>query len=473
MQDKIRNYVDNLTLIQRFMLSGLVVMLAGMLGLGAWVSRQIEAGVIRRSGAATALYVDSFISPNLQELGTSNELLPEHVERLRTLLNTTAMGREIVAFKVWDTRGRLLYSTDSTVVGRLYPMTDGMLIARLGTVDSRISLLEDEENAALKDRYDHLLEIYSPVWLNGEDRIIAVAEFYQLPDALDLEIARARTQTWLVVGLAILSIYLLLSGLVRTASRTITRQQVELERRVAQLKDLLAQNQELHGRVRKAAASVALLNEGYLKRIGAELHDGPAQVLSLAILKLDALAGRIEGHPDQPVGSGTLDELNGMSAALQDSLKEMRGIAGGLSLPQLNDLSLPETVFRVVRAHERATGSQVSVQVGEVPGKAGLPLRITVYRLIQEALNNAFRHAGGKGQSVHLRQDGDELVVEISDQGPGFHPAEAGLREGHLGLSGMMERVESLGGRFKLESAPGRGTAITAHLPLRQIGEEL
>ncbi len=466
MKSRIRKFIADLTLSQRFMISGLVVLLVGMLGIGAWVSRQIETGVIRRTGATTALYVDSFISPNLQELGQSDELLPEHIERLRTLLNGTAMGQQIVAFKVWDTRGRLLYSTDASIVGKTYPMHGGMLRARLGTVDAEISQLQDEENAALKAEHDHLLEIYSPVWLNGTNRIIAVAEFYQLPDDLDREIGMARRQTWLVVGLAILGMYLLLSGLVRSASNTITRQQAELARRVTQLTSLLAQNQELHGRVRRAAASVALLNEGYLRRIGSELHDGPAQVLGLSVLKLDALAGRIEARPAEPVPAESLEDLTRISTSLQETLNEMRAIATGLSLPQLNDLSLPETVQRAARLHERQTGSQVEVEVAQGLGQVSLPLRITVFRLIQEALNNAFRHAHGAGQKVRVRQAGGQLVVEVSDHGPGFDPEQAFRLEGHLGLSGMRERVESLGGRFKIESQPEHGTLVAAQIPL-------
>jgi signal transduction histidine kinase len=467
MQVKLKDFLNNLTLSQRFMLYSLVVLLAGMAGIGLWVQKQIETGVIHRTGATTALYVDSFVAPNLQELGSSPELLPEHVETLRTLLDSTAMGKQIVAFKVWDTRGRLLYSTDQSITGKTYPMTEGMLRARLGEVASRISQLEDEENASLKAAHGHLLETYSPVWLSGTDQVLAVAEFYQIADDLDREIDLLKRQSWLVVGLAILLIYLLLSGLVHSASNTILRQKSELAQRVAQLTSLLAQNQELHERVRRASASVALLNESYLRRVGSELHDGPAQDLGLSILKLDALAGRVEAHPQGLVEPGMLDQLTGIRTSLQSALKEMRGIAGGLSLPQLNDLGLPETVFRVVRAHERQTGTRVSVEMGDVPVQISLPLRITVYRLVQEALNNAFRHANGAAQQVRVRQEQDQLVVEVSDRGPGFELEEAARLEGHLGLSGMRERVESLGGQFKMESASGQGTLITARLPIQ------
>lgn len=467
---RIKNFFTQLTLSQRFMLAGLVILLAGMVGIGAWVAKQIETGVIHRTGATTALYVDSFVAPNLQELGQSSELLPSHVEKLSKLLQDTPMGHQIVAFKVWDTRGRLLYSTDQTIIGKTYPMHEGLLNARLGTVSSKVSPLEDEENAPLGALHDKLLETYSPVWLSGTNQVIAVAEFYQLTDELDQEIGVLKRRSWLVVGLAILFMYLLLSGFVRRASDTITQQQAELGRKVTQLTELLAQNRELNERVRRASGSVALLNESYLKRVGSELHDGPAQDLGLSILKLDALVGRIEARPQEQVDRGVLDQLTGVETSLQNALKEMRGIATGLSLPQLIELSLPETVTRVVRTHERHTGTQVDLELGPVPDQIALPIKITVYRLIQEALNNAFRHAGGAGQRVRVYSEEDRIGVEVSDQGPGFHPEQASGWDGHLGISGMRERVESLGGQFEIESEIGQGTTIIAHLPCQIEG---
>ena len=467
---RIKSYFLGFSLLQRFMLAGLVILLAGMIGIGAWVEKQIETGVIHRTGATTALYVDSFVAPLLQELGQSDELLPEHIEALSQLLESTAMGQQIVAFKVWDTRGRLLYSTEGSTVGKTYPMHEGMLRARLGEVVSQISPLEEEENAVLAAQHEQLLETYSPVWLSGTNQVIAVAEFYQRTDELESEINVLQRRSWLVVGLAILLMYLLLSGFVRRASDTIDRQQAELARRVVQLSELLSQNQDLHARVRRAAASVALLNESYLRRTGLELHDGPAQDLGLVLLQLDALIGQLEGQPEAALDRQTHEQLSGIESALQNALKEMREIAAGLSLPQLQELNFPETVVRAVRTHERRTGTRVALEMDSVPQQAALPLKITVYRLLQEALNNAFRHANGAGQQVRVISQDDQIVVEISDRGPGFDAEQASGWNGHLGLSGMRERVESLGGRFKIESQIGQGTRIRAYLPCQLEG---
>ncbi len=467
MIERIKSRALNLTLIQRFMLGSFVILLAAMVGIGAWVESQVETGVIHRTGAATALYVDSFVAPTLQELGRTGSLSPESTETLGTLLADTPMGQQIVAFRVWDPRGRLLYSTDESTVGITYPMHEGLLRARLGEVVSSVSELEDEENAPLGAVHDHLLETYSPVWLSGTSEIIAVAEFYQLTDDLEREIGILKRRSRLVVGLAILLVYLLLSGFVRRAGDTINAQQVELERRVKQLTTLLSQNQELHERVRRAAASVAQLNESYLGRIGSELHDGPAQDLGLSILKLDAVIARIEAHPMAEAEPALQAQLTEVEHSLQSALNEMRAIAAGLSLPQLSELDLRETVVRAVRRHERRTGAPVELQLENLPAGAALPLKITLYRLVQEALNNAFRHAGGQGQQVRVMTEQDQIVVEIADRGPGFDPERTAGRDGRLGLNGMRERVESLGGNFSVESRTGEGTRVFARIPCR------
>ncbi|MDO9086468.1 MAG: sensor histidine kinase [Anaerolineaceae bacterium] len=461
----------SLNLSQRFMLAGLLTLFMGMLGIGFWVENQIISGVIHRAGATTALYVESFVAPNLQELGTTEEILPEHVLALENLLQDTPLGQQIVAFKVWNTRGKMLYSNDVAAIGKTFPMTEGLLRARLGEVVSEISPLDEDENQILKEQYDQLLETYSPVWLSGTNQVIAVAEFYHLTDDLDKEIVVLKRRSWLVVGFIIFLMYLLLSGFVRNASKTISRQQTELSQKVFQLTELLEENQKLNERVRKASASVALLNEDYLKRIGTELHDGPAQDLGLSILKLDSIIGKIEKNLSKPVDPKIIPDLTEVEKSMQIALKEMRGIATGLVLPQLNELDFIDTVSHVVHKHEQQTNTRVNLEIeGETNGTS-LPIRITLYRLIQEALHNAYHHAKGAGQSICVKNNCDHILLEISDTGPGFDVPEILENTDRLGISGMRERVESIGGRFEIESNLGKGTIIRARIPKSVNGE--
>src|SRR5690242_11571663 len=91
---------DRLSLAQQFMIGSLIVLLAGMAGIGAWVARQIEDGVVQRTAATTALYVDSLVASALQDLATGPELSAAGASRLEWLFAETPLGREVLLFQV-------------------------------------------------------------------------------------------------------------------------------------------------------------------------------------------------------------------------------------------------------------------------------------------------------------------------------------------------------------------------------------
>jgi signal transduction histidine kinase len=302
--------------------------------------------------------------------------------------------------------------------------------------------------------------------LSGTNQIIAIAEFYQRVEGLEREMTLARQRSWLVVGGAMLFSYVLLVVFVSSVDRTIRRQQRALNDQVNRLTELLAQNRELDERVRRASARTTAINERFLRRISAELHDGPIQELALALLRMDDVLASAEQCASPGCGLHNTDHLSVVKRSLEHSLKETRALAAGMGVPELDHLSPADILRRVVRAHEQKTSTKVTLNAGKLPDKAVLPVKITLYRLVQEALRNAYHHAAGIGQQVHVRADAAWLDIEISDAGPGF---ESSVRNGdteHLGLIGMRERVESLGGRFGIESQPGKGTRVIARLPL-------
>mgnify|MGYP003382538203 CR=1 FL=1 len=409
------NPLTRLTLARQFMIASLIILVIAALGLGWWVGQQIEQSVVHRTAATTALFVDSFVSPNLQELSTSDRLSAGHIAALDRLLEETPLGREIVAFKVWDAAGKLLYSTEPSAIGQVFPPGEELRQAWAGAVTAEISTLEDAENVLERAQSSVLMETYSPVRLGGGDQIIAVAEFYQAVDGLQQDIAAAQRRVWLVVGLAMGGIYLLLAGFVGRASDTIEQQRDALSAQVVQLTDLLTQNAALHDRVRRAAARTTALNERVLRRISADLHDGPVQDLGLALLRLDHTLALAE-KPGLPEEMRFLaDDLVVIQSAIQRALAEMRALSAGLGVPHLNDLTLPQTLARAVHAHQRRTETAVTLDLDGTPERASLPVKITLYRLVQEALTNAYRHAGGMGQSVALCYDAGRLHVEVSD----------------------------------------------------------
>jgi signal transduction histidine kinase len=462
-------FAAQLSLTQKFNLWSLGVLVVSALGLGWWVGREIEVGVINRTAATTALYINSFLEPQLQNLAQEPFLSVARMEALDRLLHETPLHQQVVRFKVWGRKGLVLYSSNITQVGRRFPVDDDLALAwQRGLVSTGVTTLDRPENEGETKPRPRLLETYAPIRLRGTDQVIAVAEFYAIMDDLEREVASAKWRSWLIVGLVTLGVYVLLISFVRRSSNTILRQQAELGAKVTALNVALGRNAELSERVRRAATRTTALNERFLRRVSAELHDGPAQDLSFALLRLDGLMHYAADEPSEEGQRKRLRDLEAMEGSLKRAVGEMRAIASDLRLPELDPLSLRATLERAVRDHERRSETRVELRLRDVPECALLPVKITAFRIAQEALNNSFRHAGGVGQRVTLEGESGSVRLEVADDGPGFVWSQH-LSEGHLGLIGMRERVESLGGEFQLESVLGRGTRIVVRLPLVDV----
>ena len=224
-----------LNLAQRFAVACLPVLIAGMLGIGWWVSVQIEQGVMQNSAVTTALYMNSFVAPEVTELEDSESLSPASMAALQRLHRDTPLGKRILTFKIWGPGGRVVYSSRASIVGRVFPETANLLRAWKGHVTAEFSDLEDEEDSLERVHGSRLLEIYSPIRAKGSDHIIAVAEFYEDADDLEQQLFAARVRSWMVVALVTLVMFALLFGIVRGGSQTIARQQRELKTRVREL----------------------------------------------------------------------------------------------------------------------------------------------------------------------------------------------------------------------------------------------
>ena len=241
----------------------------------------------------------------------------------------------------------------------------------------------------------------------------------------------------------------------------------KLEQAVTRANRLLEKNRRLHDRVRHAAQRTTALNEQALRRIGADLHDGPCQALALALLRLESLRDDVAG----PDGSPLATDFRIIEGAVRDGLAEVRAISAGLRLPELAPLRVAEVAERAVREHERRSGVAVQRHL-EVSARAPLAIKIAVFRTLQEALSNATRHGGGVGVTARVWTEADELRVSVSDRGHGFVPEQA-ERKGRLGLASMRERAELLGGSMAIESRPGHGTTVQLAWPLADHRDQL
>lgn len=443
---------------RRFALVGGIVTLAGMVLTGLWVSGEIQDSVTRNSAISTALYMESFIAPLSQELAHGDALSPDAEARLRGHLSAPPVSERIVAAKIWSRDGLVVFSTDPALTGQRFEVSDSLRRAWAGELTAAFDDLSDEEAAGERARRIPLLEVYNPIHSIVTGEIIAVAEFYQNAVELEADLLDARLASWAVVASTALVTFAALFGVVRNGARIIDRQNRQLTDRLADLARVSAQNDALRRRVEAASRRASETNERLLRRVGAELHDGPAQALALALLRLDSVARRAGAGP----GDGEAGELR---RSLEEALHDIRDVCRGLTLPELEGRPLAEVLEQAVAAHERRTGSTVERRFDLCPAAsraAPHSTLICVYRFAQEGLMNAFRHAGGRGQSVHGRLAEGRLEITVADAGPGFDPAAT--RPG-LGLSGLRERVESAGGEFALDTGPGAGVRLTMTLP--------
>jgi len=191
-----------MSLARRFLLANLVVVLAASLAVAAWVGIQLENGVLERTAGVTALYIDSFVEPEIASLATAKALPQHSVDSLDRLLASTELGEHVVSFRVWSPDGVIVYSPNRALIGQQFEPEGGLARALAGEVSAEMTNLTGLENSYERERWSRLVETYVPVRTRGGGTVIAVTEFYQLPDEIDAEVASARTGSWAVVALA-------------------------------------------------------------------------------------------------------------------------------------------------------------------------------------------------------------------------------------------------------------------------------
>lgn len=434
-----------------------VVLLVGMAIIGSWVAGKIEASVTQNTAVATALYMDSIVAPHIQELTVQDNLTFEKQSSLDALLTETQIGSQIASFKIWKPGGLVVYSNHKSIIGQHFPETENLKLAWSGIVTAEFDSLEDEEGQQERAAGIPFLEIYSPIREEHTGRIIAVAEFYSRAELLEYDLFQAKSQSWLLVAVVAMLMLGLLFIIVQRGSRTIQSQQLALRKRILELSDL-------RNRLKNASRRSTELNEQFLRRIGADLHDGPAQLLGLASLRLDAIKQLIT-KTQQPHSPEDKD-IETVKYALRDALTEIRNISAGLVLPELDNLTPDEILRKAASTHESRTHTKISLNLGELPEYVEKSIRICLYRLIQEGLNNSEHHAPNTDCSIMASFTDNKIRVEVSDAGTGFEPAKVAASSSGLGLPGLRERIESIGGQFEINSAPGQNTHLIAYFSM-------
>ncbi len=211
--------------------------------------------------------------------------------------------------------------------------------------------------------------------------------------------------------------------------------------------------------LRRLQASVVEAREEERRRISRELHDELGQRLTALKMELTGLAER--------TGLGARDErVTGMLTMLDETVSAVRRIASDLRPPMLDDLGLNAAIEWLARDMARRSGIDIRVRLDDTQPQPSGRLATALYRMVQEGLTNAARHARAHRVDVSLRRHGDTLVLTVADDGVGLSEG-ATARDDAYGLLGMRERAAMLGGTLAIANADGlSGARLTVRLPL-------
>ena len=372
---------------------------------------------------------------------------PHDKQELEEFFNHIFGLPDVFRTTIYDIQGKIIWSNDKQIIGKIFTDNEELNLAINGVRvynEDHVDKQSKQEHHFLPEHVERFVESYIPVWDTQHQQVIGVVELYKSPGALYETLAEGRTLVIIVSMFSGIILYWFLYWIVKTAHQLIETQRL---------------------RIKQASSRAVELNEQNLRRIGSELHDGPAQSIGFALLKLDAISDDMES-PQAKTNAEVIDRIQ---IALSDALQEIRSLSAGLVIPELQDLSLTEAILKVIDKHQKRTSTKVSYQLDELPQEIKLSTKICIYRLVQEGLNNAVKHGQGIDQQVSIRLQDKQLLLEVSDAGPGLsiEDLEKLNDTDHLGLRGLRERVESLGGKFQVNSLkPSPGVRLWASLPL-------
>ena len=230
---------------------------------------------------------------------------------------------------------------------------------------------------------------------------------------------------------------------------------------------LLQKSRRMQEELRLLSRRLLHVQEEERKRISRELHDVVAQALTginvrLSMLKTQSAASAKDLHK----------KIATTQRLVLKSVEIVHRFARDLRPTVLDDLGLIPALESYLKIVREETGLKIDLSSYSGVEKLDGEARTVLYRIVQEALSNVTQHAKASRATVRLTAHKDKVCMDIHDNGRGFQmdKVEAEERGKHLGLLGMRERVEMVGGTFCLESAPGKQTTIRVNIPLQKLG---
>lgn len=221
---------------------------------------------------------------------------------------------------------------------------------------------------------------------------------------------------------------------------------------------------EVRGHAAISPEQLAEIREKDQRRIAFDLHDGPAQAISRALLQI----GICENMSSSQKVSLELAELRGLVKSALAEINMMMRQLRPHSLESDGLVGKMDGLINEIETHHQC-GDKISFSVTGREPTLSASAQISVFRIAQEAINNSLRHSGANHVTVALEFEDEVVRCQVRDDGRGFTaeaPKSSGARPERFGLIGMRERAELLGGEVQVTSLPGEGTVVTAEIPI-------
>jgi signal transduction histidine kinase len=363
---------------------------------------------------------------------------PAAVARFDRLVRRRVLRDPVVRVKIWDGRGRILYSDEHRLIGARYTLgPDELHVLRTGGVDAEVSDLAKPENRFDRS-YGKLLEVY--LGIRGPHGTPLLYEDYLRYGSVAASANRLWSRFAPALLVSLIALELLQIPPAWSLARRVRRGQLERE-----------------ALLRRAIEASELER----RRIAGNLHDGVVQTLAGVSYSLSAASEHVDGR-GSPRAATMIDRA---AADTRQSIRELRTLLVEIYPPALRRAGLKAALSDLLAPLE---ARDVSTRL-EVPPDLELPTdaESVLYRVAQEALRNVAKHARAQHVRVVAACDGGRAVLRVEDDGIGFAASalDGSARPGHFGLQIMQDLARDAGGRLTVDSAPGAGTRIRLEVP--------
>jgi two-component system, NarL family, sensor kinase len=429
--------------LARFVAANLAIamlLLAGSLWAGNRAARKESLADARTT---TDLLAKLLIEPNLDDGVLTGD--PGALTALDHVVDGQLRDAAVVRIKIWDAGMQIVYSDDRRLIGRIFPQGEEKHgILRDGGMLAELSTLREEENVFERPQEERLLEVYRQIITPAGDRLLLETYFdYR-------QVTSRQADIWLT--------FMPISASVLLAMLLV---QLPLAKRmIRQVREGDAERLRLHARAADAS-------DEERRRIAGSLHDGVVQDLSAAPYLMSGAADLLRDRPRTDVAAHEAARGVGQAmTAVRQSVAALRSLLIEIYPPHLARGGLPAALADLAG---RAQAHGVATQL-DVADDLDLPADVDalLFRVAQEALRNATRHARAGTVQLTLRSDPGLVTLEVRDDGTGFDPsAPQDTGSGHFGMRVLTDLAEAAGATLDLATAPGRGTALRLQVPLQ------